>query len=56
MSSKLVARPWFTAPARTETLTFRLTVTDPGRLSDTDVVTIKMRTVPSTPTSEQWNV
>ena len=56
LSSKLVARPWFTAPARTETLTFRLTVRDPGRLSDTDVVTIKMRDVPPTPTSEQWNV
>ncbi len=43
LSSTSEARPTFTAPSRATTLTFRLRVTDNHGASDTDTVTIRVR-------------
>ena len=45
LTNSTIPRPWFTAPSSEATLVFRLTVTDPDRLSHTDDVTITVRSV-----------
>ena len=51
LSNTTVESPTFTAPSSAATLTFRLTVTDPGELSDTDEVTITVHQPNRAPTA-----
>ena len=56
LSSATAASPTFTAPSTPTTLTFQLTVTDPGGLSDSDQVSVAVNRAPTADASADQTV